>query len=91
MKLKTNFRISLIAVHWYYSVPYNLPMLHLYSSHITNEVSPAPTANAWIVDTQAFEDNIKRTNQLLNGKTQLCVVMKAMHMGIVLIYLCQVL
>jgi alanine racemase len=67
-------------------------MLHLYSSHITNEVSPAPTANAWIeIDTQAFEDNIKRTNQLLNGKTQLCVVMKAMHMGIVLIYLCQVL
>ena len=28
-----------------------------------------------------FEDNIKRTNQLLNGKTQLCIVMKANAYG----------
>ncbi len=54
----------------------------LLTPHVTNEVSPAPTANAWIeIDTQAFEDNIKRTNQLLNGKTQLCIVMKANAYG----------
>ena len=54
----------------------------LLTPHITNEISPAPTANAWIeIDTQAFENNIKTMNQLLNGKSQLCAVMKANAYG----------
>lgn len=54
----------------------------LLTSHITNEISPAPVANAWIeIDTQAFEHNIEMTNKLLNGKSQLCAVMKANAYG----------
>ena len=54
----------------------------LLTSHITNETSPVPTANAWVeIDTQAFENNIKIMNQLLNGKSRLCVVMKANAYG----------
>ncbi|MDC5478078.1 alanine racemase [Acinetobacter baumannii] len=83
MKLKTNF--SHLAYSCALVLFGSMQFAHaapLLTSHITNEVSPAPTANAWIeVDTQAFEDNIKRTNQLLNGKTQLCVVMKANAYG----------
>lgn len=52
------------------------------TSHISNEVSLAPVANAWVeIDTQAFESNIATMNKLINGKSKLCVVMKANAYG----------
>ncbi|TCM68020.1 alanine racemase [Acinetobacter calcoaceticus] len=54
----------------------------LLTSHISNEVSPAPVANAWLeIDTQAFESNIATMNKLLDGKSKLCMVMKANAYG----------
>ena len=54
----------------------------LFTSHITNESSLTPTANAWTeIDVKAFEDNIRTMNQLLNDKSKLCLVMKANAYG----------